>query len=114
MLLFGGLVLQGGARGAWSRPPLPLLVKLPHRMKFFYERSDSWKDSKKYPNRPAPDKVARSGAAKQKNDEYSGHASTRLEEKSEKFHYMNKLEQFIHIYSSVLIICIYTIYIVVP
>ena len=74
-----------------------LLVKLPHRMKFFYEKSDSWKDSKKYPNRPAPDKVARSGAAKQKNDEYSGPASTRLEEKSEKFHYMNKLEQFIHI-----------------
>ena len=97
MLLFCGLVLQGGARGADSRPPLPLLVKLPHRMKFFYERSDSWKDSKKYPNRPAPDKVARSGAAKQKNDEYDGHASTRLEEKSEKFHYMNKLEQFIHI-----------------
>jgi len=62
-----------------------------------FTRSDSWKDSKKYPNRPAPDKVARSGAAKQKNDEYDGHASTRLEEKSEKFHYMNKLEQFIHI-----------------
>ena len=77
--------------------PLPLLLKLPHRMKFFYERSDSRKDSKNYPNSLSANKVARSGAAKQKNDEYSGHASTRLEEKSEKFHYMNKLEQFIHI-----------------
>ena len=49
--------------------PLPLLLKLPHRMKFFYERSDSRKDSKKYPNSLSANKVARSGAAKQKNDE---------------------------------------------
>ena len=90
---FGGLVLQGGQGGRVG--PLAPPCKTSHRMKFFYEGAIRGKIPKSI-RTAGPDKVARSGAAKQ-NDEYSGHASTRLEEKSEKFHYMNKLEQFIHI-----------------